>query len=315
MLRLIIRSAIDIQNLPGYKPRVKSNVDAFKRIIQPYYVRAPMQCALCGTWHNEGYVVELEHGGMTNIGHVCGRSAWLSFADAERSYLDKQLRPKLLAKLHNSEAGIALLAKSVHDLRARALLLGHRKREFLRRFPVLGAELRRRANDNRDRIVRPERRDDAAIDELMALNPRQDRAALAYVDVPVGVVRGLRYFRVNIHEAVVLAYTSRVEKFMECNLATLPTEVLTDWDSWVDSLDDLRLSAEQAIRDGEAFLEVGNITLLQHIAASKSERAQLEYLNVDDLDLRPEQLTINEELKKRLNRAERRRLKFKTQTI
>jgi hypothetical protein len=308
---LIVRAALDIQNLPGYKPRVKSEDDPFARILQSYYLRVPMQCALCGQWHKEGYIVELQHGGVTNIGHICGRRAWLTFSRMENEYLETQLRPRLIAKLHASIPRLSELADSTHQLRPAALQLGHRKKEFVRRFPSLSDELRRRASNNQLAVTESRERHNDSIEALLALNPNQSRATLRYEEVPVGTLRGLPLFAANIHDLVVVNFAAKVEAFPTIHFASLPIQQLNDWDLWLDSLDGLQRAALQTLQDGAAFFSPSNLTLLQKLATTNSERYQLEQLKPDELDLPQERFVLHPEVAKKLNRAERRRLQFK----
>jgi len=253
MERVIVRSASDIQSLAGYKERVRPENDPFKRIVQPYHVHIAMQCALCGHWHNDGYIVELERGGVTNIGHICGRKSWDTFSAAEHDYRERELRPKLLQKLSGAAPEIKALSPVSTDLRDRALLLGRRKREFLHRFPTLSAELRRRANTNRTQVMRIQERDKATIDEMMAANPRQDRERLQYEEIPVGSLQGLPLFKIKLHETAVVNFTARVEQFLDMDTTMLPTERLVDWDTWIDALQQRHQDAQRAVIEGELF--------------------------------------------------------------
>src|SRR5258706_607882 len=70
-----IRSTQDMRSLPGYREQVDPKGEPLKRIVSHYDLSERTQCGLssCRQWHNEGYLVELESGGFTNVGHICGK--------------------------------------------------------------------------------------------------------------------------------------------------------------------------------------------------------------------------------------------------
>lgn len=69
-----IRNARDIVALPGYIERVDPAVTPLSHIVDSYYIGpGTIRCALCGQGHSEGRIVALITGGITNIGHICGK--------------------------------------------------------------------------------------------------------------------------------------------------------------------------------------------------------------------------------------------------
>lgn len=96
--RYSIKSAADLQKIHGYKYGIDPVREPLKKILQLYHVPPKLQCGLsgCHSWHIDGYLVELENGSLTNVGHICGTGFGDKFEAERTQYLDTILRPQLL---------------------------------------------------------------------------------------------------------------------------------------------------------------------------------------------------------------------------
>ena len=87
----LIRIPADVSNLIGENTYIDPNKFPLKKIVKHYHVKPEIQCSLsmCHRWHNEGYIVELEDGRLTNVGHICGKQFGDIFAIEEQKYQEQ----------------------------------------------------------------------------------------------------------------------------------------------------------------------------------------------------------------------------------
>lgn len=282
---LVIRTLQDIISIPGYRERVDPEREPLKRIVKHYHLHHETPCGLsnCRQGHNDGYIVELESGGYTNVGHICARRFGDKFFAEERAYQEKIRRPQLIRKLSVEKRRAEQVQPAVYELSDRLRTLLRRSREFRSRFPNLASEVCRRAGERDVEVFDVEERPEQQIEDILAMNPRQTRDALRYKQVSRGRVRGLGFFTAS--RWGILALSNEIETFLHLEaLHTLSTEKLGEWEQWLNNLDEVVENGRRAIKEGEDFFVGENFALLALIAGSPKEKEDILKLRPEEID-------------------------------
>lgn len=309
-----IRTPRDITSLPGYRERVDPTREPLNRLLKHYYVSPQLQCSLCGTWHNDGYVVLLDDGGITNIGHDCGEKFGEKFFAEEKAYQEKILRPQLVAKLSDGKRRVEALRQPIAGLVERVRTVLSRRKGLKDRFPRLAAELNRRANQGQPEVFDVVERSAAEIEDLLAINPQQSREALRYREVPRGRIAGLGFYTADAATVVFDELSQKSEAFLEISgVYDLAIERLLEWERWLNNLDERLREGNRIAVDGEAFFTEQNLQLLAVVAQDPKEKALLGMIKPADLEWTHKPSSpakAPEDESKPLNRRERRRRQF-----
>jgi len=308
-----IRNPQDILSLPGYRERVDPEREPLNRLLKHYYINPQMQCSLCGTWHNDGYVVLLENGGVTNIRHDCGEKFGEKFAIEERAYREKILRPEMIRKLGLGKARVEQSRLAIERLVNRVHTLLRRRRGLREQFPVLSEALWRRANQGRPELVEDVERSEQEIEDSLAINPNQKREALRYRQVPRGRIAGLSFLIADANGVVFDELQRRSEEFRSLEgLHAMAIDKLLEWERWLNNLDARLKEAERIATDGEAFFTDGNLQLLALIAQNPKEKRGITRIKPVDLEQVPRSASeiIVAGQARPLSRRERRRREF-----
>lgn len=285
MNKMTIRTPQDILNLPNYVESVDPKVRNLKRISSHYYLNEEIHCGLknCRQPHKDGFLVELEDGYLTNVGHICGNQFGETFAAEYKRYADQELRPKAIRNIQEAIAKINSLGWKLQDLRTDANRISEYKNGLRSSFPAIYQDLSRRANNNNDRVSEQIERTGKEIDDLHALNPGVTRASLRYRDEPRGVIPGLWVLPINIREQVVTGLVGRAEDLLVCNIAGLPTDKLLDWERWSVNFDDAFKRAGEIIAAGHALFRAESFQLMAYLTTGQREKAALALLTAADL--------------------------------
>lgn len=314
-----IRTSLELRSLPGYREPIDPAREPLQRILKHYNLSALAQCGLssCRQWHFEGYVVALESGGLTNVGHVCGKQFGEKFIVEEQAYREKILRPQLLTKLTDGKSRVDQLRQPVAELVERVRTVLSRRKGLKDQFPRLATEINRRANQGHTAVSDVVERTDAEIEDLLAINPRQSREALRYREVPRGRIAGLGFFTADAGGIVFEVLARQSETFLSLSaLHKLTTEKLLEWERWLNNLDENIKQGERIAADGEAFFTEANLRLLAAIAQDLKEQKVISTLKPAALEWVPNSASLaTAEKAKRLNRRERRAREFRDKTF
>lgn len=312
-----IHSPEDVLNIIGENLSIDPNKFPLKKIIKHYLVRPEIQCSLsmCHSWHNEGYIVELEDGRLTNVGHICGRQFGDKFAIEERKYQEQILRPQLARIIISSKKRLHELKQPIEELKQRAHIVSTRKSAFISLFKEIIQDLKRRAINGDSEVFESILRSNQELEDLLAANPFQSREALRIKNISKGHIRGLRLFSENVFETVVSNLSSPLEDLTNLvDPQSLSIQKLVTWDSWLRSLDEKINDATALVKDGEQFFTPENFMLISLLPSPPEVKNSLSKLKLPTLDSvsRTNKVDIQQTLQsgKKLNRKERRQKKF-----
>lgn len=229
-----IKSKADLQKLERYRYDIDPEREPLKKILQHYYVTPMIQCGLsgCHRWHNEGYLVELENGNLTNVGHVCGAGFGEKFETERAKYTESILRPRLLQAtregkkiLQSKQAQLTLLSDAANRLSSR-------KSEFRKCFPEISRQLDRRASTGSPMVTESIARSAKEIEDLIAANPHQKLETLRFREVEKGRIAGLQLFSINIREKISQELVYKAQAMVDLDIDTQKpkTDVLIQWE-------------------------------------------------------------------------------------
>lgn len=313
--RYVIKSAADLLKIDDFQSDIDPNVEPLKRIVQNYYVTPTIQCGLsnCHRWHNEGYLVELESGALTNVGHICGDHFGEKFATERHYYQESILKPQLLQALREGKRKLHLIHESINQLASTAIILSERKSEFRKRFPGISKELIRRASNSHAIVTKSIERSGDEIEDLIASNPHQNRQSLRFQEIEIGRIAGLELFAYNLREKIVQELTDKAHKLvlLDVGIQALSFDTLIRWEGWLKIFDEKLIEANNIVENANKFFNDDNYKLIASLPGLSSESVALKILKTSMLDIP----TIAHVAKpivsdKKLNREERRRLQF-----
>ncbi len=271
-----------------------------------------MQCGLssCRQWHKDGYLVELESGDFTNVGHICGKDFGEKFSIEKAAHDEKILRPRLISKLGLGKSHVEQTRSTVDDLAERVQVLVRRRKGLRDQFPALFAALSRRANQGKPELVEEVERTEDEIDDAMAMSPGQRREALKYRQVLRGRITGLPF--VIAAATGVFELRARSAEFWDLQgLHAMGIDKLLAWERWLDDFDGQLEKAGRLATDGEAFFKESNLTQLALIAQDGREKREIARIKPLDLEqIPPDTAQAAAAQVRSLSRRERRARKF-----
>jgi hypothetical protein len=312
--RYNIKLAADLQRIDGYRYDIDPTREPLKKILQDYYVTPTIQCGLsgCHRWHNDGYLVELENGNLTNVGHICGAGFGEKFETERIHYMDTILRPMVLQAVRDGKIKLESRQAQINILADSASRLSSRKSEFRRRFPDTARNLDRRASNGGSMVMDSVERTKGEIEDILAANPHQNRESLRFREIEKGRIAGLQLFSFNIRQSISQELVSKAQELiaLDIDAQKLKTEVLVKWESWLNSFDERIEEAMNFVNKAEEFFSEENYQLIASLPLPRPESSLLKQIKTSALD---EVMTKNEIVSiknKNLSRAERRKLKF-----
>lgn len=296
MERPVIRSAKDFDNIPKYEPSVDPKLRPLSRVITDYMLSAEHPCGLqgCHTPHKEGYLVELQDGGVTNVGWICGEAFGERFALEKNRHTERVLRPAAHQAIEGVRIKIRERRQELKQLAEAASRLSDLKQGFRTLFPDLHKKLERRAHSSDDRVIEVTERSEREISELMALRPSARKEDLRYKEELRGHLAGLSIWTTNIREMVVTRLTSKCAEVLEANAGTLPLDRLLEYQRWAHRFEESLEAAHAIVNAGDRFFATESFQLMQQIASVASEKTRLgrlkprQLLQSDDNDAEAE---------------------------
>lgn len=316
--RYEVKSFADLKLIPKYKYDVNPAFTPLKEILDHYYLTPEVQCGLkgCHQWHNDGLIVELENGDITNVGHICGAAFGDKFLKAHKEYTDKILRPQAINDIYEAKNYLAPVALKLSAIGDELTAIVHRRVAFKKSFPAISTELTRRLNTGNLRVFESIQRSIVEINEMLAMNPYQNKNQLAFKEVDLGVLRGLVVFSGDIYQKYVINLVRSTHDLINFEISqSVSTTELIKWQSWVRSYDDLYADAEDVLLKAKEFYSPDNLALIAKLSAPESEKRLFDKFDVKMLDGSLNQARSLQDLsitngKPKLNRKERRQLQF-----
>lgn len=285
-----IKTPGDIQSLPNYVAKVDPEATPLNRIIDYYYIRPDIQCALCGKWHLEGCIVELvdKFKSVTNIGHICGGKFGEKFAEERRKFSESVRRPELTKKLVEGASKVSAMSLHLESLKHRANLASLRTDKFAKLFPSVYRQVARLAINNQAAIYESLERTKDEIDEAHAANPHVTRESLRIKEEYRGAIKGYKSpsmdwsFGNGVRKVFIEA-----NKFTELIPRTMTMQDLTKWANWYDDFDEALRYSTTAIEQGEEFFSKENFVLFCYLPGAEEFHTKLKSLRANDLDMAP----------------------------
>ncbi len=315
----LIQTPNHVLQIIGDNLSIDPNKYPLKRIVRHYHVNPEIQCSLsmCHRWHNEGYIVELDDGRLTNVGHICGKQFGEKFAIEEQKYQEQILRPQLIEAISSSKKKLAELKPLIDKLEQRAQIVSKRKSAFVSLFKEATQALKRRAVNGDTEVFESVERNKQEVDDLLAANPFQSREALQVKNISKGHIKGLRLFSENVFETTTSNLCNPLEQLVNLvDYQTLPLRKLVEWESWLRSLDEKSSHATALVEDSEQFFTKDNFKLISLLPNSPEVKSRLSKLDIPILDSvnlanKTDSQKALQSIKK-FNRKERRKLQFGT---
>lgn len=288
------KTATDITNLEGFIGAISKDCTELSRILYHYDIRPHrIKCALCGTLHMDGRIIELKGGDVSNIGHECGRKYFAdSYRDALNSFVDENSVQQLRRRVASGIEALNTIRMSFIALENRAFRLRQLHSRFTTLFPTLAVALRRRAIENTSQVNESVMRPKAEIDNLMAANPHQKRELLAFKEIPRGTVTGYRFGQVDWSPSGgTYKLLSEINTFCDLSLAGLKLSPLKHHAMWLDEFDENLRKTRLALDDGEAFFTSDNFKVFAYLTHDSDQKRRLEELKPSDLMAVPMSVT------------------------
>lgn len=285
MTRPIIRTKQDFFHIASYEPSIDPVARPLRRIVTRYFLEVEYPCGLkgCHQPHKEGFLVELEDGGVSNVGWKCGERFGEKFLVEKKRYAEMELRPKAIVLVQEVVQKIRAMRTELARLDVDADRLSQFKRGLRSRLPNLYKALERRAHGSDARVTEQLERTEQEIQDLLALNPGVVRERVRYREEVRGTLPGLTVVTTNVREEVVTNLTARAATLLETNVAALATDKLLDWERWALNFDESVASAQRLLTAGSGLFGLEGWRLLPFLATTPSEKAALAKLTPDAL--------------------------------
>lgn len=285
MTRPNIRTYQDLLRIPNYQPSIDPVVRPLRRIVTRYYLESEYPCGLkgCHQPHKEGFLVELEDGGISNVGWKCGEGFGDKFAVEKKRYAEEELRPKAIAVVQEVIQKIRTMRTELAHLATETDRLSRLKSGLRSRLPNLYRDLGRRAHSSDARVTEQIERTEKEIQDLQALSPGANRERFRYREEVRGALPGLAVIATNVREEVVGRLTARADALLETHVAVLPTDKLLDWERWAMNFDEAVASARKLLAGGAALFGPEGLLLLPYLTTVPAEKAALSKLTLAQL--------------------------------
>ena len=284
----------EVEKIVGYTRDVDPSASKLKDIIGSYRFPDFVVCGLsrCHHKHFRGYVVSIENGQVTNIGHQCGKTHFgvefekMSLA-FDRDLREKEHRETLHAfknrldeytaeveQLKNDKKGGNWLNKQITNLttQGRAIpdcVLRVLNEMIRARSPVL---VRQRLATAREielaEAMRQSPGDKDRIEDNENSRPRQKM-----IEEEVGALDGFAalYPENNIRKLLVLETDIPLRELAALDVDTASRHELSRWAKWTGEVDTRLRQCREIIGHGQALFRRNNIAKLAEITESETD--------------------------------------------
>lgn len=282
MKRPIIRSAQDLLSLPTYLESIDPITQPLRRIVTHYQLDQEFPCGLkgCRQPHKDGFLVELEDGNLSNVGHVCGKEFGEDrFGDEKRRYAEQVLRPQAIAIITTVLEQLQSLRPELAELRVHAERLSLYKRGLRERFSRLYVELERRAHNGGNRVSEQIELTPAEFEQRKAIDSRASR----YREEYRGTLPGLGILAENVHDVVITRLVAKADELREVDLSSMATNQLLEWQRWSTDFDEAFGNAKKLVAAGERLFTKESFQLMSLLVINHVEKAAVAKLAAADL--------------------------------
>ncbi len=206
---------------PGYLQTFSPSQDNVVEVLYHYKFVSQCQCGIssCRQHHNEGYVVRLASGHISQIGGHCWKSKFRDIGTALNRYQEEQERPRLISQLLAHRA-----ASEAYRVRSRTLRndlepLIKFKTELKSHFPKIDLELKQKADHGG---IYPVIRVTETLKEEAQSKPDIKRTAddFVYFEQTLGLVQGCNFLSESAFHFIV-EVDRIITEISSCSLSSL----------------------------------------------------------------------------------------------
>ncbi|WP_405231687.1 hypothetical protein [Lentisalinibacter salinarum] len=261
----------DLLTRPGFLPEVDPKEIKLKRIIGRYRLpptKHPCGLKTCHQPHFQGYIVLLEGGHETNIGHICGKRHFeIDWEHLERQYkrlYNEQRRRETIGETQNR---VAAIRASVQAVRGGEDGADEVARKMRRQCEYLFDEstqkrLGERAKRGNAVVTRVTRKSREEIEEARAMGDDSE-----FNEEVIFSIAGVRAFT-NYKRLKSLLETklgTELDAFEALDPDSMDYSELRQWSKWAERIDPNLREAEEILDDCKRFLVPSNIKAInQH---------------------------------------------------
>ncbi len=276
----------EIETWPGYAPILDAKASPLKSILGDYSFPDRHPCGLshCRTGHGKGYLVQTEHGAITNIGHRCGAKNFsVNFRELARTF-HRELRAKeqreALASVQLQLPALLKRIDVIKEQEAGGNWIKHTLSTLRDRTRGLPESVQIQLNG----MVRRQNGAISVAREATAAEIAQRRAqglkvgpGPTYVDENQGHLEGLAalYPRNDLWDLLVRRSGNVLRALAVIDVATLPDKHRREMAKAIQDIEPALKEADEAVAHGRRLLTQGNILQLIAFARSKDEERQV----------------------------------------
>jgi hypothetical protein len=243
---------------------------ALRQVLTDYDFPKEVPCGLksCRQPHLHGYLVRTDGGKETNIGRQCGKTHFgeAVFSSARAEYVRRREREELIAKAKHLQSIAPEIEAAIRDLTDRDFGAKWARRATTALQSVIGESLvdglRTSTIRNELSVIKPRRRSDEEIDNIMVTNRGMTRDRAMYEDEVIGQLKPASWLGFDFREKLMVNLFGPLKVFCELVPEELPSPKLKAdvrrFDGYERSLRQASDCAASALR----FLSDDNLQLV-----------------------------------------------------
>lgn len=280
----------EFDEIEGFVRDAVAKKDDFDSAIGDYDFKNKIQCGLhsCHTWHQTGYVVRMRDARITNVGNKCGEIFGDEFKRARDAIDLAREREAIDATLALYRTKIDDYEERIRQLRNGPLSvfgLDETLKCFRNAFPAYEA-LHQRAQRNDPAIRKTRRRTEDEIEALRATAQGLSEDAIAYEEVLVGTLEGLKVLTSDgakeVRERVIVPLDRL--RHMRDDLTFLERKTLS---KKLGEMDAVLVEADALQRAARAFFSEHNFATLRLLPVPGDQARALRQFRWDHRRHRP----------------------------
>lgn len=254
----------EICTRPKFEQKIDHEQIKLKEVIRPYHIMPQQPCGLkeCGTSHNHGFLIEMDDGSETNIGHLCARKYYdLEFKFANRSYKIRRNAKQYREDLISTKFRLDLIRKQVQELKYGdhngEWCYDNMRKQMLRLLPSsISESLTIRAKRGNGIVSKDVSltEDEKQIAKQMG---KKDQFKTEAIFIINGVTSVTSYPK--IRKILDVNLGKKLEAFSQLDIQSADYKELKQWSTWSNNIDRWLLEAKNLIEECNRFLMPANI--------------------------------------------------------
>jgi len=273
----------ELTSRPGFRSNIKvADFDFEKlKVLGAYQRPTPVTCGLtsCHRPHNKGFVIALEHGIITNIGHCCGARHSLIWGAETRSFERNLLAMRRREQIVATQERLPTMLAQVESMTAApfgarwALGIASQLRSRGKGLPDAAIAVISAAVKARDGTLYREVEIDAKTAALQA-QAAPGRKVDRFIRQSVGVLRGIEalYPENDLKDSLGGDMSIELGKLATLNAETASEAELKRYCKWIDDFEGRLGKAQSALTAFRALATGDNIRQLLEVMESSTDR-------------------------------------------